>query len=123
MNIKSSMRSWKTTEQQILLNIHIFWYMTFCHQVRIFPRIVLLSSSESGRPRVPFVAMFVPIKRHSSPPKHQKLLTQQHSVSSHNIRSFIHTAMLTSTLASHLALTLCYQYYVIIIMIIQSIST
>jgi hypothetical protein len=39
------MRSWKGTEHQILLNIHAFWYVTICHQVNTFPRIVQLSSS------------------------------------------------------------------------------
>jgi len=83
------MRSSKTTEHQVLLNIQIFWNMTFCHQVNIFPRIVLLSSSQSGRPSVPFVAM-VYFMKNSSPPKQQKLLAKQHSVTSHKIRSFIY---------------------------------
>ena len=41
------------------------------------------------------------------------------SVTSQKIWSFIHTAMQTSNLASHLALASCYQYYVRINMIIQ----
>jgi len=36
MNIKSSMRNWKTTEHHILFNIQVFWYITFSHQVCIF---------------------------------------------------------------------------------------
>jgi hypothetical protein len=84
------MRSWKTTEHQILLNIQVFWNMTFCHQVNIFPRIALLSSSQSGRSSVPFVAMVDLMKKHSSTSKQQKLFAQQHSVTPHKIGSFIH---------------------------------
>jgi len=54
----------------MLLNIQVFKYvyMTLCHNVSSFPGTVLLSSSESGSPSVPFVAMLDPMKRHSSPP-------------------------------------------------------
>jgi len=69
------MRSWKTNEHQIILNIPVFWYMTL-YQVNIVPKIVLISSSESGRPRVPFVAMLNRMKRHSIPPKHQEPIAQ-----------------------------------------------
>jgi hypothetical protein len=112
----SGMWSWKTTEHQILLHIQVFWNMTFSHQVNIFPRIVFPC------PRVPSVAMLDLMKRHTSPWKEQKLLAQWHSVASHKSENFIQTAMPTSNLASHLALTSCYQYYVPINIIIQSIS-
>jgi hypothetical protein len=72
---------------------------------------LLLSSSESGSTSVPFVTMLGPTKRHSIPPKDQDLRVQWHSV----------TPMLTPNLASHLALTSCYWYYIRINMIIQSI--
>jgi hypothetical protein len=117
---KSSLRSCKTTEHNILLNIPVFCYMTLCHQVSTFPRIVLLSSSESGSWSVHFVTMLGRIKEHSSLPKHQDLPVR-HSVTSHRIGSFIHIAVLTLNLASHLAFTSCYQYYVTTNMIIQSI--
>jgi len=97
--------------------------MTPFNQVNTFQRIVLLSSSELDSPNVTFIAMLDPVKRHSSPPKHQQLLPRQHSVASHKTGSFIHAAMQTSNFASHLALTSCYQYYVRINMIIWSILT
>jgi len=109
------MRRCKTTEHQIILNIEVFWNMTFCYQVNIFARIVFRS------PRVPFVAMLDLMKRHSSPQKLQKLLAEWHSITSHKSGNFIQTAMPNSNLASHLALTSRYQYYVRI-NIIQSIS-
>jgi hypothetical protein len=99
--------------------IFIFWYMTLRHQVSTFRKIVQLSSSESDSTSVPFVTKLDPVKRHSSPPKYQELLTR-HSVTYGKIGSFTHTAMLTSNLASHLALTSF--YCVRINMIIQIIS-
>jgi len=88
--------------------------MTFCHQVNIFPRIVLLSSSQSGRPSVPFVAMVDIMKKNSSPPKQRNLFAQQHIVTSHKIRSYANLKP---------GITLCYQYYVRNNTIIQNVST
>jgi len=96
--------------------------MILCHQVSNFPMIELLSSTGWGSLSVLFVAMLDSVKRQSIPPKHHKQLTQWHSIAFRKIGSFIHAAMLTSNLASHLAPISCYEYYVRINMIIQSIS-
>jgi hypothetical protein len=65
---QESLLCWKTTEDHILFNIQVFWYITLRHQVSTFQRIEQLSSSGSGSQRVPFVTKIDLTMRHPSPP-------------------------------------------------------